>query len=45
MKEVFKGENELIAWYNSIEFVDKEGNMVESVLTEDKSDDPEGDRG
>ena len=37
-------DREFNAWLNSIEFVDDEGKIVPPVLTEDESDDPEGDR-
>ncbi len=31
-------------WLLSIEFVDKDGNLLPTVLTPDELDDPEGDR-
>ena len=39
-----KGEKEFNDWLESIVFVDKDGRPLPVVLTEDKSDDPEGDR-
>lgn len=37
-------EKEFNDWLNSIEFVDEKGNISEAKLTDDESDDPEGDR-
>ncbi len=38
-------EEDFNAWLDSIKFVDKDGNVISSVLTKDTSPDPEGDRG
>jgi len=38
-------EDEFNEWLNSIEFVDKDGNIIEPELTKDTTEDPEGDRG
>ena len=40
-----KSEEEFNNWLESIEFVDEDGNIIAPELTEDESDDPEGDRG
>ena len=40
-----KSEEEFNNWLESIEFVDDDGNIIVPELTEDESDDPEGDRG
>ena len=37
-------EAEFNAWLDSIEFVDKDGKIIPAILTDDESDDPEGDR-
>lgn len=37
-------ELEFNEWLESIEFVDDTGKIMPAILTEDKSDDPEGDR-
>jgi hypothetical protein len=39
-----KKELDFNEWLNSIEFVDEEGKVSETKLTDDESDDPEGDR-
>ena len=39
-----ESEKDFNAWLNSIEFVDKDGKIIPPVLTDDESDDPEGDR-
>ena len=46
MPDEFLSESEkaLLEWYESINFVDKDGNVIEPVLEEDDSPDPEGDR-
>jgi hypothetical protein len=36
-------EREFAAWLESIEFVDKRGRVLTTTLTDDESDDPEGD--
>jgi hypothetical protein len=38
-------EQEFNEWLESIEFVDENNISLPAVLTEDGSDDPEGDRG
>ena len=38
-------ELEFNKWLESLEFVDDAGEVMPAILTEDKSDDPEGDRG
>ncbi len=38
-------EQEFNGWLESIEFVDRSNIPLPTVLTEDTSDDPEGDRG
>jgi hypothetical protein len=37
-------ETEYIEWLKSISFVTKEGKVLSTKLTEDVSDDPDGDR-
>ncbi len=37
-------EKEFNAWLASIRFVDKDSKLMPVVLTDDESDDPEGDR-
>lgn len=37
-------EKDFNLWLNSIEFINKEGEIIPPVLTEDKSEDPEDDR-
>jgi len=39
-----ESEKEFIEWMESITFVDKDWNPLPVVVTEDLSDDPEGDR-
>ena len=39
-----ESEDRFNAWLDSIEFVDEDGKIVPAELTEDLSDDPEGDR-
>ena len=39
-----KSEERFNAWLDSIEIVDEEGKVIDYELTEDISDDPEGDR-
>lgn len=39
-----KEEIEFNTWLNSIEFVNADGEVIEAVLTEDESEDPEEDR-
>jgi hypothetical protein len=39
-----ESEDRFNAWLDSIEFVDEEGNVIDYELTDDISDDPEGDR-
>ena len=39
-----KGEKEFRDWLESITFVDKDWKPLPVVLTDDESDDPEGDR-
>ena len=43
--ELQPGEQDLMDWYESITWVDEDGNPIESVLMDDDSDDPDGDRG
>jgi hypothetical protein len=43
--ELQPGEQDLMDWYESITWVDEDGNPIESVLMDDESDDPDGDRG
>lgn len=38
-------EKDFVGWINSIEFVDKKGKIILSVLQKDNSEDPENDRG
>lgn len=38
-------ENEFNDWLESIEFINEKGAVVEPVLTDDVSSDPENDRG
>jgi len=38
-------EKEFNDWLNSIEFVNEDGSISPAVLTDDESEDPEGDRG
>ena len=42
--EQAKSEYEFNQWLASIEFVDKKGQVIDIPLTEDESEDPEGDR-
>jgi hypothetical protein len=39
-----QSEREFNAWLDSIDFVDKNGNASPAILTDDESDDVEGDR-
>jgi hypothetical protein len=39
-----KSEKEFNAWLDSIRFVDGQGQVVDHKLTDDISEDPEGDR-
>lgn len=43
-KELEKRERDFNEWMDSIRFVDKDGNLIPSVLTKDNSEDPEGDK-
>lgn len=40
-----QSEQEFNTWLESITFVDDAGNVLPVLLTDDISDDPEGDRG
>jgi len=40
-----ESEDNFNAWLDSIEFVDEDGLDIDYELSEDESDDPEGDRG
>lgn len=44
VEDQMQKENEFNAWLDSIEFVDESGRVVPITLTDDVSDDPEGDR-
>lgn len=37
-------EVEFGKWLDSIEFIDDDGKLLKTVLSDDSSDDPEGDR-
>lgn len=39
-----KVERDFTEWVKSIQFIDEDGNISPPVLTDDKSDDPDGDR-
>lgn len=44
-KEQLESEKDFGEWLNSIKFVDEDGNVMPTILEDDDSDDPEGDRG
>ena len=44
IEDTTDSEEEFNEWLQSIEFVDKAGNVLPTVLEEDDSPDPEGDR-
>jgi len=45
IENISLSEKDFIDYLNSITFVDKDGNVLPTVLSEDDSDDPENDRG
>lgn len=43
-EDQIKSENNFNLWLNSIEFINEKGKSLFPVLTNDESEDPEGDR-
>ncbi len=41
---ILDNEDEFNNWIDSIEFVDKDGKIIQFTLEDDDSEDPEGDR-